>query len=290
MRQGDIISKIDFHERGKQGLNKPKFQLRLSWDDSWHMDRPHFHEDIEILLCLSEGGDFFIDKELFPLHWGALFLINEATLHKSTASESYKRYVLHIPLGLLQDLSLPKSDFIACLRDAGHCVLLDKARANELIELFENLERPQGDSFGSDMQDMITLLSLLLKVFASFETGGRGKVKINPEFERISPILKYIEANLSQPLTLDMVAASCFMNKYHMCHLFKSVTGFSVMEYIIHCRVLKSRELLRKGMRVQEAGEAVGFRNNEHFIRTFGALTGVSPKRYAKEYLAGDKC
>ena len=42
-------------------------------------------------------------------------------------------------------------------------------------------------------------------------------------------------------------------------------------------------------MRVQEVSEAVGFRSNEHFIRTFGALTGTSPKRYAKEYLAGDQ-
>lgn len=95
---------------------------------------------------------------------------------------------------------------------------------------------------------------------------------------------------MAEPLTLDIIASNCFINKYHLCHSFKAVTGFSVMEYIIHCRVLKARELLRKGMRVQEVGETVGFRNNEHFIRTFGALTGTSPKRYAKEYLAGDKC
>ena len=39
-------------------MNFTKHQVRLSWDDSWHMDRPHFHEDVEILLCLSDGGDF----------------------------------------------------------------------------------------------------------------------------------------------------------------------------------------------------------------------------------------
>ena len=271
-------------------MNSAKFQMRLSWDNSWHMDRPHFHEDVEILLCLSEGGDFFIENELYPLHWGALFLIDEATLHKSTASESYKRYVLHISSATLQELSMPFTDLLACIRSSGHCVLLDKTKADELISLFELLEQPRDDSFGSDMQKMIVLLSLLLKVFSSFETSDRTKVVINPDFVRITPILTFIEEHLSEPLSLDMIAANCFMNKYHLCHSFKAITGFSVMEYIIHCRVLKARELLRKGMRVQEVGETVGFRNNEHFIRTFGALTGTSPKRYAKEYLAGDKC
>ena len=211
-------------------------------------------------------------------------------MHKSTASESYKRYVLHISSSTLQELSMPKSDFLACIRESGHCVRLDQHKTTEMIKLFEQLEKPRGDAFGSDMAMMITLLSLLLKVFSSFETTDSNKVALNPDFARISPILAFVEQHLAEPLTLDIIAANCFINKYHLCHSFKAVTGFSVMEYIIHCRVLKARELLRKGMRVQEVGEMVGFRNNEHFIRTFGALTGTSPKRYAKEYLAGDKC
>ena len=271
-------------------MNFTKHQVRLSWDDSWHMDRPHFHEDVEILLCLSEGGDFFIENELYPLQWGALFLIGEATLHKSTASDSYKRYVLHISSAELQALSMPQTDLLACIREAGHCVLLDAERTEELIALFSQLEKPRDDSFGSDMQKMIVLMNLLLKAFSSFDATDRSKRVLNPDFARITPILDFIENHLSEPLTLDTIAANCFVNKYHLCHSFKAVTGFSVMEYIIHCRVLKARELLRKGMRVQEVGESVGFRNNEHFIRTFGALTGTSPKRYAKEYLAGDKC
>ena len=186
---------------------------------------------------------------------------------------------------------MPQTDMLACVRQSGHCVLLDKERADELVNLFEMLEkRHEESSFGGDMQRMIILLSLLLKVFSSFETTDRASIALNPDFARITPILDFIENHLSEPLTLDIIAANCFVNKYHLCHSFKAVTGFSVMEYIIHCRVLKARELLRKGMRVQEVGESVGFRNNEHFIRTFGALTGTSPKRYAKEYLAGDKC
>ena len=263
--------------------------MRLSWDNSWHMDRPHFHEDIEILLCLSEGGDFFIENELYPLHWGALFLIGEATLHKSTASESYKRYVLHISAAELKELSMPQTDFLACIREAGHCVQLDRERANELIALFEQLEQPRVNRFGSDMQKVLVLMNLLLKVFSSFDTTTANKVDLNPDTARISHVLDYIAEHLAEPLTLDTIATHCFMNKFHLCHSFKAVTGFSVMEYIIYSRVLRARQLLQDGVSVQQAGEMSGFSDNSHFIRTFGHLTGVTPGRYAKEHLSSDQ-
>ena len=61
------------------------------------------------------------------------------------------------------------------------------------------------------------------------------------------------------------------------------------MEYIIHSRVLRARQLLQEGVSVQQAGELSGFSDNSHFIRTFGNLTGISPGRYTKEYRSCDQ-
>jgi AraC-like DNA-binding protein len=90
---------------------------------------------------------------------------------------------------------------------------------------------------------------------------------------------------LGDLITLDALSERFFISKYHLCHVFKSATGLSVMDYVINCRILKAQELLRQGMRVQPVGERTGFRNTAHFIRTFRTLTGLSPKRYAKKYL-----
>ena len=80
--------------------------------------------------------------------------------------------------------------------------------------------------------------------------------------------------------------ARFFISKHYLCRIFKSATGFSVMEYIIYSRILRARQLLQEGVSVQQAGELSGFSDNSHFIRTFGHLTGTSPGRYAKEYQA----
>ena len=108
------------------------------------------------------------------------------------------------------------------------------------------------------------------------------------DFLRVSPILDYIRDHLSEPLTLDLIAGQFYLSKHYLCRIFKSATGFSVMEYIIYSRVLKARQLLKEGVSVQQAGELSGFSDNSHFIRTFGHLTGTSPGRYAREHQGSD--
>jgi AraC-like DNA-binding protein len=277
---------------------QPKYRLYFNRDDIWRMHRLHFHEDVEILLCLSGSGNFFIENELYPLQRGALFLLREATLHGSVANAFYKRYVLHISPDTLQGFSTPQSSLTAfAQKKPGRSKQLSGRQTGLLTKMFQRLEEPHGKAFCADIKKTAQLMDFLIATFSFFEnetafenkTVGNGNRSTNFDFAKIAPLIKYIPANLAEPLSLDSLAARFFINKYHLCHIFKSATGFSVMEYIIHCRVLKARELLRQGLCVQDAGERVGFRSNSHFIRTFGALTGTSPRRYAKEYLLGDK-
>ena len=106
---------------------------------------------------------------------------------------------------------------------------------------------------------------------------------------QIDQVLSYLQEHLSEKMTLDIIANNFYISKYHLSHCFKLTTGFSIMEYLISIRILKARQLLREGMRVQDVGEAVGFQSNEHFIRTFTSLTGTSPKKYTRPFLESDK-
>jgi AraC-like DNA-binding protein len=277
---------------------QPKYQLRFNSDDMWKMHRLHFHEDVEILLSLSSSGDFFIENEFYPLQRGALFLLREATLHKSVAGASYKRYVLHISPDTLQGFSTPQSDLLAFAQKvSGRGAQLDDRQTRLLTRMFQRLEKPHDKSFCGDLRKASQLLDFLITTFSFFEdtaeeSGLKSRNRLdgsaNLDFAKIAPLIRYIPGNLAEPLSLSDLAERFFVSKYHMCRTFKSATGFGVKEYIIHCRVLKARELLRQGLGVQEAGERVGFRNNSHFIRTFRALTGTSPRRYAREYLQSD--
>ena len=271
-------------------MTNVEFHLQLNHNETWNMSRLHFHDHCELLLPLTSPGNIFVNGQVYPLRRGTLYLIGENTLHRTMAEGFHARYVLHISKKALAQLSSPQTDLTRFCNTSFRRAELSGGEMTEIIELFQALERNKNDgSFGSDVRQTIALLSLLIRLAPILNAATAGEAMHNKDFLRVVPILDYIRDNLSAPLTLDQIAGQFYISKHYLCRIFKTATGFSVMEYIIYSRVLKARQLLQDGVNVQQAGELAGFSDNSHFIRTFGHLTGLSPGRYAKEYQSGDQ-
>jgi len=263
-----------------------KFTLSLNQDNEWFMDRHHFHENIEVLLSLSHAGSFFADGQLFPLKRGTLILMQNTLLHKTIAHECelYKRYVLHFSKDVLKKISTPQSNLTEVMNSNVKCVHLNETELNRLILHFEKSRTEAGNGFGCDLRRSISFVELLLEISTHLTDKENTTATDNPDFNRLDPVIKYINNHLDETLNLDLLSKRFFMNKYHLSRIFKSATGFTIMDYVINTRVLKAREYLRYGHSVQEAGELAGFNSNAHFIRTFGKISGQSPGKYMKAY------
>jgi len=271
-------------------MTNVEFHLQLNQNETWSMSRLHFHDHFELLLPLTSPGNIFVNDQVYPLERGTLYLIGENTLHRTMADGFHARYILHISRKTLTDLSTPQTDFTQLMQVNFRRAELNAEEMTELIELFQDLDRNHNDgTFGSDIRQTVALLRLLIKAAPTLKAATAGESVRNKDFMRVSPILDYIRDNLSEPLSLDQIASQFYLSKHYLCRIFKSATGFSVMEYIIYSRVLRARQLLQDGVSVQQAGEMSGFSDNSHFIRTFGHLTGVTPGRYAKEHLSSDQ-
>ena len=267
-----------------------EFYLQLNQNETWSMSRLHFHDHFEIMLPLTSPGNIFVNDQVYPLERGTLYLIGESTLHRTMANGFHSRYILHISRKALTELSTPQTDFTQLMQVNFRRATLNNEEMTELIELFQDLERNKNDgTFGSDILQTVALLRLLIRVAPTLNAASAGEAIRNKDFLRVAPILDYIRDNLAEPLSLDQIASQFYLSKHYLCRIFKSATGFSVMEYIIYSRVLRARQLLQEGVSVQQAGEMSGFSDNSHFIRTFGHLTGVTPGRYAKEHMSSDQ-
>jgi len=271
-------------------MNGVEFHLQLNHNQSWNMSKLHFHDHIELLLPLTSPGNIFVNDQVYPLRRGTLYLIGDNTLHRTIATGSHARYVLHISRRSLNELSTPQTDFTRLAQSSFRRATLDSDEMTQIITLFQAIERNQNDgSFGSDIHRTVALLELLIKVAPTLNAATAGESIKNKDVLRVAPILDYIRDNLSSPLSLDHIAGQFYISKHYLCRIFKQATGFSVTEYIIYSRVLLARQFLQDGVSVQQAGERSGFSDTSHFIRTFGQLTGLSPGRYAKQYQAGSK-
>ena len=101
-----------------------QYQINLKQDDSWHMHQLHFHEGVELILVLSEGGELFYDKEMYPLHANSLLVLGSNKLHRTAGAPGmvFDRYVLRILPSLLNNLSSPCTNFASMLQSCTPCV------------------------------------------------------------------------------------------------------------------------------------------------------------------------
>lgn len=247
---------------------------------------PHFHDEYEILLCLSDGGTFLINSHTYPLCRGMLFILGRGVLHQCIANiASYEKYILHFSSDTLWSVSSPQTDFQMLFNGCDYFAI---ALSNEQFEtLCRQMEEciAKDSGFGSDMRQNIAFMQLVLYVSNLMRCNDPAAQPIMArEYAKIMPIIEFVHKNYAENISLEQISQQFFISKYYLCRQFKKVTGFSVGAYITNYRIRQACALLRQGASVQEAGEDVGFGNTAHFIRTFGQIVGASPGKYAKTY------
>lgn len=248
-------------------------------NEYWEMTQPHFHAELEILFPLTDGGSIFIDSTPYPLQKGSLFVMDAAMLHRSFSHEGngYTRCVLHFPLSTLQQLdiySLP-----ALLAEKGCCARLTEEEFTLCRSLFEQLLSPR-DTLTTTLLQTSAFVRLLALVVGKWE--ALPLVPVSSADSVMAAVIAYIRSHLDGELVLDELAARFYLSKSALCHRFKAATGFSVIDYVIHCRVQQARALLATGCSVQQAGESAGFGDMAHFTRTFRRITGLTPSQFSR--------
>ena len=90
-----------------------------------------------------------------------------------------------------------------------------------------------------------------------------------------------LEHQLSEPITLDELAAACALSRFHLARSFTKQFGLPPHAYHIHVRIKHACRLLRAGMPCVQVASSVGFADQSHFARRFKSIMGVAPRVYA---------
>lgn len=95
--------------------------------------------------------------------------------------------------------------------------------------------------------------------------------------------IAYLHENWDQPVDLAGVALHARASKFHLCRLFRSETGHTVISYLQHLRIDKARRLLLDGDRkIITIALETGFGDLAHFNRTFRRIAGMSPTQFRR--------
>lgn len=108
-------------------------------------------------------------------------------------------------------------------------------------------------------------------------------------FRRISDAIKYIDENINEALTVEVIAERFAFSPYYFHRLFTAIVGQSMIAYVRSRRVAYACKMLNQTeKRVLEIALECGFDSAQSFSRTFKAVTGMSPVEYRNSNISPD--
>lgn len=100
---------------------------------------------------------------------------------------------------------------------------------------------------------------------------------------KVSKAVDYINNNIENNLTIDTIAKSASLSRYHFIRLFKTITGSTPMQYVTKARIEHSKRLIRStGLSLAIIAMTCGFASQSHFSKAFRAYTGTTPSQFRK--------
>jgi AraC-like DNA-binding protein len=99
--------------------------------------------------------------------------------------------------------------------------------------------------------------------------------------KRILKILVYIEQNIDEELSVELLAKQAFYSPFHFHRIFQAITKEPLYQYIKRLRVEKAAGKLRyTNQSITEIALDATYETPSAFTKAFKQFMGTSPKKY----------
>lgn len=105
-----------------------------------------------------------------------------------------------------------------------------------------------------------------------------------PHYGMLVELREKIYRNPQMKWNVDAMAAYVNMSRSYFQHLYRETFGISCIADVISGKIEKAKEILSEtGCTVSQVAAMCGYDNEEHFMRQFKKVVGVTPTRYRKQ-------
>lgn len=263
----------------KTGYLKEDFRLFHINDQTKKDFSYHYHDFHKIIVFISGKVTYHIEGKAYHLKPRDILLVSQGAIHKPEIDPSvpYERYIFWIR----DDLSCQELN--TCFQKANdrsfNLVRADSALQERLKDLLPEIEQTlQNEHFGDPVLRDALFTQFMIYINRIFlRTSSSPDKKTYSSDTQVEQLLKYINRNLSENLSIDQLANRFFFSKYHMMRKFKNETGYTIHNYITSKRLLMARSLISQGMPIMKAAQASGFHDYTTFVRAYKKQFGKAP-------------
>lgn len=237
-------------------------------DDVRRKNQPmymHWHEAVELLLMQEGSMNIASDTRRETVRAGEVACIHSGHLHAyECIGQSCRYYCLILPPEVLGSSELYQSALPLVCRKA------------EISELFRKIARAleqKEDFYREQVRGMIAQLYVSLVREGGDQTVGNDRRMTRA----VKDALAYMEQHYAEELNVEQIARAVGVSRYHLCHIFKTITGKTMAQYWQSLRCDRARRMLKSGASVAEAAEECGFCSPGYFTKVYQKHFSVLP-------------
>lgn len=232
--------------------------------------------DHELVLITGGRGRIAIENTVYTLKQGTLLYLPPGLKHSmaSSSNNPMSFYGVHFCYTTANyfnnEWSCENSNEALPIKNISEVAAYPKIEAIfKKINSFWNEK-----SLGFEMICRGALLEILYSAFHNSE--GNYSSRLTTE-----TLIAYINKNLNKKLTVEALAGIVKLSPDYLSVQFKTITGFTIIQYINRCRIDNAKILLLNNeMRIKDIAIKVGFSDEFYFSKTFKKYEGISPRSF----------
>lgn len=233
----------------------------------------HSHDEFVIGANLLGEEQVWLDGRTFSAGVGAITAYNPGEIQGggARAGQPWRYVSLYVPPAVLAaSLGLQQLQFATPMQQQpGLAMAL--AQAVEQCLSGDVLLRERGE------EGVILLLGEIARG-AEVRLAGSADIGRGP----VAQLQELLAASLEQSPSLEQMAATVGLSKFHLLRAFKQRTGLSPRQWAMQLRTRRAQGLLRAGMAVGEVAQQLGFADQSHLTRHFRAAYGLPPGQFQR--------
>ncbi|WP_053362238.1 AraC family transcriptional regulator [Bacillus sp. FJAT-27251] len=253
----------------------------------------HSHQEYEIYIFHGGSCRYIVHNHIYDLEPGDILLLDGKTLHKPNIEKNsdYVRSHIHFSPHWIKDIlaGMGSMYLLEAFEKLHHCLIRTKENPElkyleAVVSRLAEIKRTSPEKNQHAITEMkVLLLQVLIIVH---RLGQHHSIKMTgkkmDKAEHAENIAEYIQKNYMNKLSIQTIAEALNLSKSYAAHVFKEMTGFTIMEYVMGCRLNQVKYLLeiQPDKPLKEIAHECGFESVSHFSRYFREKVGVTAKEY----------
>lgn len=243
--------------------------------------------DYELIL-VSEGTLYLaLDKQKYTLSKGDFLFCPPGTLQEGFRSSQTSFFWMHFLGHGRDDTAYPVSSEIRPEKsgDKIRFPVSGSAKSYEKLAIMLKQLQDEHRTYEDNNLNCYLATAILCELYNQYFFSSEVVVRDKKRPQLYLDIVDYVKSYRHTNLKVIDIANFFGYNEKYLSHLFRSVTGVSLKQYILQEKIDLAKYILTEtNDTVASIAESLGFEDSHNFMKAFKKIAGLTPTEYRNTY------